>query len=86
MKCLAIVAILILNNVILADVVTDMLKTVKTTERIQLVVDIMIMMQHWEGVSVSEQENKEIVESMMLWSDNILEDWGKNRIEVQCIQ
>jgi len=46
LKCLAIIAILILNNVASADVVTDMLKTVKTTERIQFVADVMIMMWH----------------------------------------
>ncbi len=34
LKHLAIIAILILNNIILTDVVADMLETVKTTERI----------------------------------------------------
>jgi len=85
LKCLAIVAILILNNVALTDVVADMFWTAKTTERIQLVVDIMIMMWHWDDVSVSEQESREIAESMMLWSDDTLEGWGKNEIEVQCV-
>ena len=34
LKCLTIITILILNNVALTDVVTNMLETVKTTERI----------------------------------------------------
>ncbi len=46
----------------------------------------MIMMWHWDDVSVSKQEDKEIAESMMLWSDDIFESWGKNEIEVQCMQ
>ncbi len=46
LTCLAIIAILILNNVASADVVTDMLETVKTTERIQFVADVMIMIWH----------------------------------------
>jgi len=46
LKYLVIVAILIFNNVALADVVADMFWTVKTTERIQLVVDVIIMMWH----------------------------------------
>ncbi len=45
----------------------------------------MITMWHWSDVSVSEQESKEITESIMLWSDDTLEDWGKNRIRVQCV-
>ncbi len=57
----------------------------KTTERIQLVVDVMTMMWHWGDVSVSKQESKEIAESMTLWSDNILKSWDKNRIEMQCV-
>ncbi len=44
------------------------------------------MMWHWDDVSVSEQEDKKIAESIMLWSDNILESWDKNRIETQCAQ
>jgi len=51
---LAIVVILIFNNVALTDVVADMFWTMKTTERIQLVVDVMIMMWHWDNVNVSE--------------------------------
>jgi len=58
---------------------------VKITERIQFIVDVMITIWHWDDVSVSEQENKEIAENTMLWSDNILEGWGENRIEVQCV-
>jgi hypothetical protein len=46
LKYLAIVTILILNNVAAANVVTDMFWTAKTTERIQLVVNVTIMMQH----------------------------------------
>ena len=42
----------------------------------------MIMMWHWDDVSVSEQESKEIVKNITLWSNNILEGWGKNRIEI----
>ncbi len=40
------------------------------------------MMWHWDDVSVSKQESKEIVKSIMLWSDNILKSWGKNEIEI----
>jgi len=54
LKHLVIVAILILNNVALTDVVADMLWTIKTTERIQLVVDVMIIMWHWDDVSVNK--------------------------------
>ena len=54
LKCLVIIIILILNNVVLTDVVADMLETVKTTERIQLVVDVTVMMWHWGSVSVSK--------------------------------
>ncbi len=43
-ECLAIVVILILNNVTVTDVVADMLWIVKTIERIQLVIDVTIMM------------------------------------------
>ncbi len=84
-ECLAIVIILIFNNVALTDVVADMFWTVKTTERIQLVVDVTIMMWHQDDVSVSKQENREIAKSMMLWSDDISESWGKNRIEAQYV-
>ncbi len=85
LKHLAIVTILILNNVVLTDVVADMFWIVKTTERIQFVVDVTTTMWHWGGVSMSEQESKEIAESTMLWSDDIFESWGENRIEVQCV-
>ncbi len=44
------------------------------------------MMQHWDDVSVSEQESKEIVKNIMLWSDDIFKDWDKNEIRAQCIQ
>ncbi len=54
LKCLAIIVILIFNNVALTDVVADMFWTVKTTERIQLVVNVMIMMWHQDDVSVSK--------------------------------
>ncbi len=50
----AIVVILIFNNVALADVVTDMFWTAKTTERIQLVVDVIIIMWHWDDVNVNK--------------------------------
>ena len=50
----SLIVILILNNVAVIDVVADMLWTVKTTERIQLVADVMIMMWHWDDVSVNE--------------------------------
>jgi len=40
--------------------------TVKTTERIQLVVNVIIIMQHQGDVNVSKQEDKEITESTML--------------------
>ncbi len=53
-ECLAIVTILIFNNVASANVVADMFWTVKTTERIQLVVDVITMMWHQGGVSVSK--------------------------------
>ncbi len=66
LKCFIIVAILILNNVAVTNVVADMFWTVKTTERIQFVVDVIIMMWHWDDVSVSKQESKEIVKSIML--------------------
>ena len=39
------------------------------------------MMWHQDDVNVSEQEDREIAESMMLWSDDTLKDWDKNRIE-----
>ncbi len=54
LKYLAIITILILNNVVLTDVVADMFWTVKTTERIQFIVDIIIMMWHQDDVSVSK--------------------------------
>ena len=54
LECLAIVTILIFNNVASANVVADMFWTVKTTERIQLVVDVITMMWHQGGVSVSK--------------------------------
>ncbi len=85
LKCLAIVAILIFNNVAAADVVIDMFWTAKTTERIQFVVDVIIMTWHWGDVSMSEQESKEIAENIMLWSDDISENWDKNEIEMQCM-
>ncbi len=66
LKYLVIITILILNNVALTDVVADMLKTVKTIERIQLIVDVMIMMWHWDDVSMNKQKNREIAENMML--------------------
>jgi len=50
----AIVVILIFNNVALADVVTDMFWTAKTTERIQLVVNVIIIMWHWDDVNVNK--------------------------------
>jgi len=43
------------------------------------------MMWHWDDVSMSEQRDKEITKSMMLWSDDIFENWGENKIEMQCI-
>ncbi len=43
------------------------------------------MMWHWGDVSMSKQENKEIAESMMLWSDDISESWGENEIRAQCV-
>jgi len=48
------------------DVVVDMFWTVKTTERIQFIVDVMTTMWYWGDVSVSKQESKEIVKNMML--------------------
>jgi len=54
LKYLAIITILILNNVVLTNVVADMFWTVKTTERIQFIVDIIIMMWHQDDVSVSK--------------------------------
>ncbi len=51
---LTIVVILIFNNVALANVVTDMFWTAKTTERIQLVVDVIIIMWHWDDVNVNK--------------------------------
>jgi len=39
------------------------------------------MMWHWDDVSVNEQENKEIAENIILWSDDISEGWGENEIE-----
>ncbi len=53
-ECLIIVVILIFNNVTSVNVVTDMFWTAKTTERIQLVIDVMIMMWHQDDVSVSK--------------------------------
>ena len=54
LKCLAIIAILILNNVALTDVVTNMFWTAKTTKRIQLIADVMTTMWHWDSVSVNK--------------------------------
>ncbi len=42
-------------------------------------------MWHQDDVSMSKQEDKEIAENIMLWSDDIFEDWGKNEIRVQCV-
>ncbi len=39
-------------------------------------------MWHWDNVSVSEQEEKEIIKNIILWSNNILKSWDKNEIEV----
>ncbi len=50
----------------------------KTTKRIQLVIDVIIMMWHWDDVNVSKQENKEIAENIMLWSNNIFKSWDEN--------
>ncbi len=85
MKCLIIIVILILNNVALTDVVANMFWTVKTTERIQLIIDVMIMMWHQDDVSVSKQEDRETAENMMLWDDDILKNWDKNEIRMQCV-
>ncbi len=43
-------------------------------------------MWHWDDVSVNEQEDREIVKSIILWSSNIFEGWGKNEIKMQCVQ
>ncbi len=40
------------------------------------------MMWHQDDVSVSKQKDREITESMMLWSDDTLKNWDKNRIEM----
>ncbi len=53
-KHLAIVVILIFNNIAVTNVVADMFWTVKTTERIQLIVDVTTMMWHQDDVSVSK--------------------------------
>jgi len=45
----------------------------------------MIMMWHWDDVSVSKQEDKEITENIILWSDDTSESWDKNEIEMQCV-
>ncbi len=74
LKHLVIVIILIFNNIVLIDVVADMLWIVKTTKRIQFVIDVIIMMWHWDDVSVNEQENKEIIKNIILWSDDISEN------------
>ncbi len=42
----------------------------------------MIMIWHWDNVSVSEQEEKEIIKNIILWSNDILKSWDKNEIEV----
>ncbi len=76
---------MILNNVALTDVVANMFWTVKTTERIQLIINVMIMMWHQDDVSVSKQEDREIAENMMLWDDDILKNWDKNEIRMQCV-
>jgi len=85
LKCLIIIVILILNNVALTDVVANMFWTVKTTERIQLIIDVIIIMWHQDDVSVSKQEDREIAENMMLWDDDILKNWDKNEIRMQCV-
>jgi len=54
LKHLVIIVILIFNNVALINVIADMFWTVKITERIQLVIDVMIMMWHQDDVSVSK--------------------------------
>ena len=66
LKHLIIIVILIFNNVALTNVVVDMLWTAKITERIQFIINIMIIMQHQDDVSVSKQESKEIVKNIML--------------------
>jgi len=43
------------------------------------------MMWHWDDVSMSKQESKEIIKNIMLWSDDTSESWGKNEIEMQCV-
>jgi len=58
---------------------------VKTTERIQLIIDVIIIMWHQDDVSVSKQEDREIAENMMLWDDDILKNWDKNEIRMQCV-
>jgi len=47
--------------------------------------DVMITMQYWGDVSVNEQKDREIIKNIMLWNDDISEDWDKNRIETQCV-
>jgi len=42
----------------------------------------MIIIWHWDNVSVSEQEEKEIIKNIILWSNDILKSWDKNEIEV----
>ncbi len=42
-------------------------------------------MQYWGDVSVNEQKDREIIKNIMLWNDDISEDWDKNRIETQCV-
>ncbi len=85
LKHLVIVIILIFNNIALIDVVADMLWIVKTTKRIQFVIDVIIIMWHWDDVSVNKQENREIIKNIILWSDDISENWDKNEIRMQCI-
>ncbi len=39
-------------------------------------------MWHQDDVSVNKQEDKEIIENIMLWSDNTLRSWDKNEIKM----
>ncbi len=39
-------------------------------------------MWHWGDVSISKQENKKIAKNIILWSDDISENWDENRIEM----
>ncbi len=42
----------------------------------------MIMIWHWDDVNVNKQEDKEIAENIILWSDDIFKNWDKNKIEI----